>query len=199
MRSRRSTGAWRWPGRGATAFAGRGRWREACRWPPDSRSNRLVCASTWTGACWVSFLIAVGCAELYRRTLKEELRFGQLRLSHRERGMIELELDQGDTWRSDARRLAGLTRELDYGAWTALRVFVRTGVFPEQWLARKGFALRRSTRTVGIAGRFVYTVRWIGWAIARIAKGKRPRRYRQGPYVEGEQELWRCLDALGSS
>lgn len=143
--------------------------------------------------------VIVACAHVYCRKLNEEVRIGQIRFLHRRRGEIEVELGAGDTWREDRRSIARWTRELGDRDWRRLNLFIRTAVFPEAWLIRQGFVLRRSTGVLQVSGVFAYSLKWLRWAAGRWMKRRRAPRYRQDGYVEGEQELGPCLDAVNLS
>lgn len=108
--------------------------------------------------------------------------------------MVELELGPGNGLRTDARRIARWTRDIDDAAWADLRLFVRTAVWTEDRLEKLEFATRPSAVSVRLAGYFAYTVMWIGWAVERATKGKKPPKFVQRErYVEGDMDFDRCV------
>ena len=57
------------------------------------------------------------CAVWCVRRLNEVVRIGQIRLFHRQRGVVEVELDVGNTLRTDAGRIARWTKDIDDPVW----------------------------------------------------------------------------------
>lgn len=139
-------------------------------------------------------LIVCGLPWLLVGRLGGWVRVGQITLFHRRRGMVELELGPGNTLRTDARRIARGTREIDDAPWADLTLFVRTAVWTEGRLEKLGFATRPSEVPVQLAGYCLYAVKWVGWACERAMKRKKPPKFVQrGGYVEGEMDLSRCV------
>ena len=67
-------------------------------------------------------------------------------------------------------------------------------MWTEDRLEKLGFATHQSAVPVRLAGYFVYTVRWIGWAFERAMKRKKPPKFVQRDrYVEGEMDLDRFV------
>ena len=144
----------------------------------------------------IGCLLLIVCSLAWVRVwkLRGRVRVGQITLSHRRRGVVELELGPGNALRTDARRIARWTRDIDDAARVDLRLFVRTAVWTEDQLEKWGFVTRPSAEPVRLAGYFAYTVRWIGWAVERATKGKKPPKFVQRDrYVEGEMDLDRCV------
>ena len=146
------------------------------------------------GSIGCLLLIVCSLAWVWIWRLGGRVRVGQITLSHRRRGVVELELGPGNGLRTDARRIARWTRDIDDAAWADLRLFVRTAVWTEDRLEKLEFATRPSAVSVRLAGYFAYTVRWIGWAVERATKGKKPPKFVQRErYVEGEMDFDRCV------
>ncbi len=146
------------------------------------------------GSIGCLLLIAGSVAWVRFRKSAGRVRVGQITLLHRRRGVVELELGPGNSLRTDARRLARRTREIEDGAGADLKLFVRTAVWTEDRLQKLGFETRPSAVPVRLAGYFSYTARWIGWAFGRAMKSKQPPKFVQRHrYVEGEMGLHRCV------
>lgn len=130
------------------------------------------------------------CGFAWTLRLNDRIRVGQIVLAHGGRGVVELKLGPGSTLRGDASRIGWLTRHIDEECWADLKLFARTAVWTEDRLKGLGFATRRSGAVMSLAGHVSYPFNWIGWAVGRAIRGRKPPRFAQrGPWVEGETDL----------
>lgn len=133
-------------------------------------------------AAMVCVAAAVGVPALWSGRCVEVLRTGGLRWTHRERGLIEIELlGGGRSWRRDLREVASASLGLDDGEWRSLRVTMVTAVFPVRWLRNWGFEVRACGWGTRGAYRLGYLAQWLVWRMgAVIGEEDRPRYRRRG-------------------
>ena len=141
--------------------------------------------------------VSMGLAGMWARWCGEVLRTGALQWSHRDRGVIEIELlGSGRTWRRDLRRVAAASTGLVDEGWRSLEVMMVTAVFPVRWLRAWGFSLHGCDPWTRGVYRMVYGARWALWVLgAKAGRRGRPR-YRRRPCVRASHRMGAWMDVV---
>ena len=136
-------------------------------------------------AAVMAMMVVVGVMAVWEARCGEVLRTGGLRWTHRDRGVIEIELlGGGRTWRRDLREVSVRSLELEWREWRALKVTMVTAVFPVRWLRFWGFEIRDCGREMQLGYRVVYWAKWLEWRLGSVVRGQdRPRLRRRGCVV----------------
>ena len=141
--------------------------------------------------------VSMGLARMWSRRCGEVLRTGGLRWSHRDRGVIEIELlDGGRTWRRDLRMVAAASGSVGNEGWRSLEVMMVTAVFPVRWLKAWGFEIRSCTPWTRGVYRMLYGTQWAVWSLnARIGREIRPR-FRRRACVSAHHGMGAWMDVI---
>lgn len=141
--------------------------------------------------------VSMGLAGMWSRRCGEVLRTGGLQWSHRDRGVIEIELlGGGRTWRRDLRRVAAASAAVRNDGWRSLEVMMVTAVFPVRWLKAWGFEIRSCTPWTRGVYRMLYGTQWALWSVsARVGREMAPR-LRRRPCVSARHRMGAWMDVV---
>lgn len=141
--------------------------------------------------------VSMGMAGMWSRRCGEILRTGGLRWSHRERGVIEIELlGGGRTWRRDLRRVAAASEAVGNDRWRSLEVMMVTAVFPVRWLKSWGFEIRSCSPWTRGVYRMAYGAQWAVWSLsAKVGWAIRPR-LRRRACVSAHHRMGQWMDVV---
>ena len=140
---------------------------------------------------------SMGVAGIWTRWCGEVLRTGALQWSHRDRGVIEIELlGGGRTWRRDLRRVAAVSSGVADDGWRSLEVTMVTAVFPVRWLKAWGFDIRGCNPWTRGVYRMVYGAQWGLWVLVAKAGRQGPPRFRQRPCVKASHRMGAWMDVV---
>ena len=141
--------------------------------------------------------VSMGLAWMWSRRCGEVLRTGGLRWSHRERGVIEIELlGGGRTWRRDLRRVAAASASVRNDGWRSLEIMMVTAVFPGRWLKAWGFEIRSCNPWTRGVYRMLYGAQWGLWSLnAKAGREMRPR-FRTRPCVSARHRMGAWMDVV---
>ena len=140
---------------------------------------------------------SMGLAAMWVRRCGEVLRTGGLQWSHRDRGVIEIELlGGGRTWRRDLRRVAAASGAIGDEDWRSLEVRMVTAVFPVRWLKAWGFEIGSCTPWTRGVYRMVYGMEWALWALSAKVGGVIRPRFRGRPCVSARHRMGAWMDVV---
>ena len=134
---------------------------------------------------------------MWARWCGEVLRTGGLQWSHRDRGVIEIELlGDGRSWRRDLRGVAAVSSAIANEEWRSLEVMMVTAAFPVRWLKAWGFSIQGCNPWTRGVYRMVYGAQWALWRLGAMAGRRKAPRFRRRPCVRASHRMGAWMDVV---